>query len=1036
MHFIHSPILPSTEIQHCTVFDSRLPRELDILLFYNDYIDIATMKFNKKEKEMSLKVAPPMSIETPLLWGTVIGDHLVAVTETNKLIITETGSSTKKISEIDLNVYFESDKQNKPEYFKYFTTSKDKKMLLISSESDHFFCIDISDLSQPQLAAKLVPGLVIKSVSCLAQDNGFLLLAEESQSKEIVDEENEENNEGNEDKVEKKEEEEEEDNEKEINAPDKKFIIYKTKTNDIEIQDADKEILDIIDCSSATTKHQTYYLKEKSIENSNGQAVISLDSNITVHSDIAGENFCFQVESGVVYCVAAQNGQFFTFQNITQTNEDGDSITIPNPTITKMWNLPGDNLLCALENGKNIIISLVKPQQDGKRKKQNVSTQSDQVKYIEFHTLYANHTILNSNDTIYGISEKGLTVISEHCRMENATEPVKTDKTKIFQISEDSVVATGNGETELLAGSADVFEKKEANFFVIFKKTTYLVTDNEIISPKGEVCMKFDQNITHISSSGFRLIVVTGNNNVSLFNDSFNKRDDLTLTGEITSVSITENYFAVYSYDSSPIVKNGSLSFFDFNFERICQDIHLPSIINSLSFGNNHRELFAACSNGTILRIPVSKHGVLPGISLLYSGPPGAYLIPLINNDKIHIVVVGGKAFLLYEDRLLDLGLSDFDSICAAEVDEYFSIYLLKDGEVVEIPYDLTTKKQIVEPLENTENIVDIKSVNDRVFYVRQTEDEGAIVSMYYKDSIISADPLNMRATFLCCQQYLSKFYVVVVFEDPKPCISLYIANDDDISLQWTYNLSSICTAIAMKEDSLIVNTANKRLSYFQVMSEKLRVTRGICLLESQVSQMLFNKEFIWIASEDGSVCVLKYIMRAERFELVAKISNIEAISCIQAIDDITVAMGSSTGFIRILKIPASDALGFGYSQEIEKLSINLNLPIVSLTTINSTLLYLTSSGSIGGLVPFNSANDFYFLQDELNRLRKQHQENYGFSIQSSKSLLSQYMIVDTNLFDLAALERRNLKEDDPSSFQSLFSAYAHILRMRKFFMF
>ena len=979
MHFVHSSIIPQSEIEFCTVFDARLPREVDILLLYHKFILISTLQIQKKDREMIYKSSPPMYIETPLLWATVVENHLISVSSSKKLLITETGSSTGKVAEIDLNSPIISENDD----FKFFSISKDKSYILISTGSEQFFCVDISKMENPRASIKIIEKTKILSIGSI--ETGFVLLTE-----------NEEN--------------------------EKKLVFYDAKTRELTTEEVDQDVTGIIE-SDPTSKQQYCLIKEKSIENASKQVVVNLEERIICFTNISGDSFAFQTESGTLYSASAVKEQINAINTLTRTNEEGETITIDTPKITQMWNLPCDTVLCSLENGKNIIVSLQKPTQQGRKKV------PQHFKFIELEQHFACHTLVNSNNKVYGVSEDGISLISENILMEKAEEIAKTEQKMITQITDESIVALGSGKTELLTGSCEFCADKEAQMFVTFRKTIFAVADKQIINPDGEVVIEFDSPVKMVASTDFRLIVVTGTNSLSLFNESFEQRDDITLSGEITAVAITDHYFAAYCYDSSPIVKNGNLSLFNFEFERICPDVHLPSSVTSLCFGKNKSELVAACSNGSLLRIPVSKYGVLPYITMIHAGKGPAKIIPIINNDRISIVTFGNAAYLLYDDRIMDLGITDFDSICASEVDDIFNIYLLKGGEVSSVPYDYKARKQYREPLENTENVVDIKALNDRVFFVRQTA-EGAVTSMLYKDGIISSDPIDRSASSICVTQHLSEFFVLVGYEEPEPCICLFVANNESVKKKWETKLTTAFTSFVALNDALVIATEG-RLSFYSITEEKLEITRGICQIDKKITSMEWFSSNIWCTCDDGSIDVLFYNERAERFELVSRTDHITGVDCLTPIDDITVAAGCANGCIHILRLPTSRALGYSEEKKIEKLSINIDLPILSIVKVNQAIVYIAEGFSIGALVPFHSTNDFCLLQSEQDKLREQYQAKYGFCIPSKNSLSSQYMVVDSTLFE-ASVERQNIKDEELQKLKPLLTANSLLISMRR----
>lgn len=150
LQFVHSTVSKQPRIKHCVLLSSTSKASFEVLLVYEKYADIIYAEI--KDSSYDFKTIQTFPIETPLRWIDVCDKYIFSFTETNKLLISNNcnfESSLSKISSLDFSFFL--DQSDDPENFQFFCFSKSKNFLLISSKSNHFFIVDISNPLETEL---------------------------------------------------------------------------------------------------------------------------------------------------------------------------------------------------------------------------------------------------------------------------------------------------------------------------------------------------------------------------------------------------------------------------------------------------------------------------------------------------------------------------------------------------------------------------------------------------------------------------------------------------------------------------------------------------------------------------------------------------------------------------------------------------------------------------------------------------------------------------------------------------------------------
>lgn len=180
LQFVHSTVSRQPRIKHCVLLSSTsTPRvSFEVLLIYEKSADIIHAEV--KDSLYDFKTIQTIPVEIPLRWIDTCNELIFSFTETNKLLILNNcnfKSSLSQIASIDFSFFL--DTEGHTEDFQFFCFSNSKDFLLISSLSNHFFVVNISDpLNAEVRPFYLEENLTLIDVSISNDQDWFVFLVE------------------------------------------------------------------------------------------------------------------------------------------------------------------------------------------------------------------------------------------------------------------------------------------------------------------------------------------------------------------------------------------------------------------------------------------------------------------------------------------------------------------------------------------------------------------------------------------------------------------------------------------------------------------------------------------------------------------------------------------------------------------------------------------------------------------------------------------------------------------------------------------
>lgn len=194
LQFVHSTVSRQPRIKHCVLLSPTPRISFESLLVYEKFAEIIYVEV--KDSSYDFKTIQTIPVETPLRWIDSCNEYLFSFTETNKLIISHNphfNSSLSKISSLDFSISLEP--SGRPENFQFFCFSRSKNFLVISSKTNHFFVIDISDLFNLEMEPFFFEeDFTIVDITFSPEQNGFIFLVEINEANPPNDEQAEQGN--------------------------------------------------------------------------------------------------------------------------------------------------------------------------------------------------------------------------------------------------------------------------------------------------------------------------------------------------------------------------------------------------------------------------------------------------------------------------------------------------------------------------------------------------------------------------------------------------------------------------------------------------------------------------------------------------------------------------------------------------------------------------------------------------------------------------------------------------------------------------
>ena len=134
MKFIHSTLIPQSDIHQCLSLGSDVEGTTRTLLFYKCRAIYCTFH---SDQGISYEKIREFTIETPILWCHLLGENrLICVNEKYEIIITNLGNSFERIGFFNL-----SDNLAKPKKLSIFALSNDMKYLCLTCKNANFCLI-------------------------------------------------------------------------------------------------------------------------------------------------------------------------------------------------------------------------------------------------------------------------------------------------------------------------------------------------------------------------------------------------------------------------------------------------------------------------------------------------------------------------------------------------------------------------------------------------------------------------------------------------------------------------------------------------------------------------------------------------------------------------------------------------------------------------------------------------------------------------------------------------------------------------------
>jgi len=985
MNYVHSLLIPHNQIINCVVLELKLPKDIDVLIFYPNRVQIATI--TKKGTEINFKPHQNIFIEAKFLWATVANGYLYGVSKNNQLLISKIGASFQQIALYDLNAFVKS---NYP--FKYFSISSDKSMICMAGDSDFCFSIDISDSSQPKYGSQFFDGYRIKSIVSHSSPQVFSVLLYGENEKKIV-------------------------------------TISPSQRSILEEKIMENNILFLIESSNPADFD--YCVVYDDSVHYNGQQVALVSHKVLCSSTIVNGYFACQLENSSIITVSLSQSLVATY--------------FSTPLFDNMWCLPNDVIVCSGIRCNNFLFMLPKFASNRKKSISFDSNNKVELKCISganHMSVYQGVPIVFCDTGSYIITEKSI-----KDKLKLKTKVTSFAPVSLVSIDNVAVAAVGEDHTEVVMGKHDLRKSCNTLCFVTFRKVIYQVVKNSILTTQGENIVSLDENIRMALSNGFRLLIVYGNSNVVLYSESFQNPKFFSLSADesiiVSSAAIAQSFFSLFVYNQSRCVMNGILALYDFSFNKICQEIRLPSYVNSMVFSKSCKDLYISSSNGSIIRVPLSEHkGIIGGISLLHSGKASSTILPIKSYDNSFLVIE--KSILLYiENRFIDLGIENFDSVAIMKDDaSSFIISLLKGNTIYSYKYCIPdAKKSILSIADN--KIAKSGSSIGKYMFVLNCEESRYSISVVMgqiailKSSAFIGKPISLISVY---NNELSLFYVVVALQSPDFSLEVYSFTEvEGIKKLYQQQMSDPISHLCRMNNGVIVITS-KSIFYSTLNEKGISFSRCSCRIGNPISVACYSKGYLWCGEKSGLVYALCYSHHSERFELAAEAIMNESPTCVAGVDELSAVFGSSSGEILTFRIPPCVFLKLNnrnHNQLIVKGTINIGYPVVSVVSLEYCIVYLTVGGQVGAFSPFSSTSDFQRIQQVQDIIRNHLSKKHGIYLFDQGSIAQQHQVVDLSFYDLIEnSSMQNELSEVPSTQETILQAISLISPTRENFLF
>ncbi|KAH0789140.1 hypothetical protein GPJ56_006938 [Histomonas meleagridis] len=480
---------------------------------------------------------------------------------------------------------------------------------------------------------------------------------------------------------------------------------------------------------------------------------------------------------------------------------------------------------------------------------------------------------------------------------------------------------------------------------------------------KEEAQMKND--IKYVTSCSSAIVIVTTNNEISLFQRSFKDVSsfEIDLDGaDITAITVTPKYIIVAAFDEK-IQSSGQLFVLDYDFNGFGEEYSFPSPITELITLEKFGHLFGACKNGSIFKLMISKEkGLLGEISYIYFGDHISEMLQI--NENEFTFIDNNEIFLYTNKKICSTGIKDVMSMC--ELDSklvYVSNYKLYIQEIKKAKIE----HRLSSVYDFDQNVIQVLTFNNYKFVLL----ENSIV-LFDGTQIIQSLQLNGRCkSFNIHQKKNGTFVIAVLNENLKDILIATYAVNEEITPQFSHSFDFCVQQICFYNNRLLINSGDL-LRIAKIKNNELMLSKTILKANSRITGMAFFSQNLWITF-DSAVSVLRYNYSSEKFEYVSTSDVSTNVSALTPIDRLT-AVCESNGQITFLEIPNNASHGFirqfsGRTPLLnETQAFICSSPILDFLSSENSLFYVTVDGCVGAFIPLKLKKRYETLREVWER--------------------------------------------------------------------
>jgi hypothetical protein len=699
------------------------------------------------------------------------------------------------------------------------------------------------------------------------------------------------------------------------------------------------------------------------------KSAYSIPSPIQVYSDVVNGLFACQLQTGVLMAFSAEPKAHLIIENCQ--------------VFSKMWILPNQVIVCSGKSSANRLICLPKFAA-GKNSKKTISELCTLTIPI---TPIIRESVVFKN-TLYCASDSAIYCFSRDCVALERKENVDENFTEIFAVS-DAVIASCSNASVIIDGKANIVVNRKTICVIRFNRRVYQVFQNGMKEIDGTEGVEFEDDVVAAGSNGFRAVVVDSQNRLTIFTKTFAQKDEtvLELTKKVTLLCVCENIVVLGCEDV--------LLMFDYAMMVIGKEIPIPSPCTSICFLSKSQELLFTMANGAVCRCVWGFQTILD-FSYIYFGGNGIRVTPIESGDSV--MILDGRLIFYNEGRIVDSGVSDVMS-CASfpltdeRMDQMIAV-LTKRRELLKIRYDRFSGFYKYKLLCEEKRAVFIDT-DEFLFVVGRGMD-----SFVFRELVGNIRSDEVRKVVTCCCGF-NDFLVIGAASSE---LLFYRFVDRNFIEVLSVVLPSKPLQVSSFYLEVIVAVAD-RIMICSLKGDKAIFHRCVLPTPSPVQKFLKNG-YVWAVFADKQVAAILYDVSRDDLCYVAvqKFSDLDGVSGIYAVDDLSVVICDGQGYMCLIRIPTANAHGYGCacaSADYEVLGrIRLRSPLTSLVRMRDLLVYFTAEGVAGGFTDFGGCSEFRYLQEVQANVRRKYAEFVGMSVKNREVLAEQLNVVDLDVLD------------------------------------